>query len=91
MCGVSVMEQLVKLSKNSTYGAFGKDNHVSGCTALPDTDPEAWTYGAEFIREGRIWRVSVICNTFIIGTAIDAQRDSSNEVVRHSDLIMVKL
>ena len=44
-----------------------------------------------FNRNGRKWRVTVVADTFVIGTAIDAQRDSNGEVSRETDIIRVML
>ena len=42
-----------------------------------------------FGRDGRTWRVTVVTDTFIIGTAIDAERDARGELVNDYDIIKV--
>ena len=45
----------------------------------------------EFDRNGRTWRVTVVTDTFIIATAIDAERDERGELVNDYDVIKVNL
>ena len=44
-----------------------------------------------FNRDGRKWRVTVVTGTFIIGTAIDAERDARGEVINDYDILKVEL
>ena len=44
-----------------------------------------------FNRDGRKWRVSSLCDTFVIGTAVDAQLNERGEPSRESDIIKVTL
>ena len=44
-----------------------------------------------FNRNGRKWRVTSLVDTFVIGTAIDAQLDANGEPVRESDVLKVTL
>lgn len=54
-------------------------------------DPVPTAIGLEFNRNGRTWRVSVVVDTFIIATAIDAVLDNHSEPSRSSDIIKVML
>ena len=42
-----------------------------------------------FNRDGRTWRVTVVTDTFIIGTAIDAERDARGELINDYDIVKV--
>ena len=72
-------------------------NEVDGFNELSDvpslmiprnTDPVA-TIDHTFNRNGRTWRVTVVTDTFIIGTAIDAERDARGELVNDYDILKV--
>ena len=58
---------------------------------VSDNTPITAKIDNTFERNGRTWRVSICAGTFVIGTAIDAQRDARGEVLRESDIIRVML
>ena len=77
------MKGLLQMTPGVTRG-------IDSNLAPDDTDiPTA--IGLEFNRNGRRWRVSVVVDTFIIGTAIDAVLDDHNEPARESDIIRVAI
>ena len=43
----------------------------------------------QFDRDGRTWCVTVVTDTFIIATAIDAERDARGELVNDYDILKV--
>jgi len=53
--------------------------------------PVPRTLDTTFERDGRTWRVTVSTDTFIIATAVDAERDERGEVINDYDVIQVKL
>ena len=58
--------------------------------ATRNTDPVA-TIDTTFNRNGRTWCVTVVTDTFIIATAVDAERDARGELVNDYDVIKVML
>ena len=61
------------------------DSLMENCKEIPTT------IDAEFNRDGRRWRVTVVVDTFIIATAVDAVLDSHREPSRSSDIIKVSI
>ena len=53
-----------------------------------NTDPVA-TIDTTFNRDGRTWCVTVVTDTFIIATAVDAERDARGELVNECDIMKV--
>lgn len=75
--------QRTLLDSNRTFRVDSNLKH--GDTAIP------MIIDHTFNRGGRKWRVSVVADTFVIGTAVDAQLDTRGEPVRDSDIIKVML
>jgi len=80
------MKGLLKMQQKTPGVTRGIDsNRTSGDTAIPKALDHT------FNRNGRKWRVSCLCDTFVIGTAVDAVLDDKGEPSRESDIIRVML
>ncbi|MCH9712674.1 MAG: hypothetical protein K0U20_08640 [Proteobacteria bacterium] len=66
----------------------GVTRGIDSNTVPGDTEVVA-AMDATFCRNGRTWRVTSVVDTFLVGTAIDAQLDDNGEPVRESDIIRV--